>query len=74
MNRILIFLAALIFSAGSSYAQETTADDLSGWANEWKHAFSKEGIKEMLQEPSRLPRANHCDRLSWTSFRNRILE
>ena len=50
MNRFLIFLAVLIFSAGSSYAQETTADDLSGWANEWKYAFSKEGVKEWKPE------------------------
>ena len=50
MNRILIFLAALIFSVGSSHAQETRADNLSGWANEWKHAFSKEGIKEWKPE------------------------
>ncbi len=50
MNRILTFLAALIFSAGISYAQDTTADDLSLWANEWKYAFSKEGIKEWKHE------------------------
>lgn len=50
MNRFLISLAVLIFSAGSSYAQETMADDLSGWANEWKHAFSKEGVKEWKPE------------------------
>ena len=50
MNRIITFLAVLIFSAGSSYAQDTTADDLSGWANEWKHAFSKEGVKEWKPE------------------------
>ena len=50
MNRILTFLAALIFSAGISYAQDTTADDLSLWANEWKYAFSKEGVKEWKPE------------------------
>ena len=50
MNRFLISLAVLIFSAGSSYAQETMADDLSGWANEWKHAFFKEGVKEWKPE------------------------
>lgn len=50
MNRFLISLAVLIFSAGSSYAQETMADDLSGWANEWKHAFSEEGVKEWKPE------------------------
>ena len=26
------------------------ADDLSGWANEWKHAFSEEGFKEWKPE------------------------
>ena len=50
MNRILTFLAALIFSAGISYAQDTTADDLSLWANEWKYAFSKEGVTEWKPE------------------------
>ena len=50
MNRILTFLAVLIFSAGISYAQDTTADDLSLWANEWKYAFSKEGVKEWKPE------------------------
>lgn len=50
MNRILTILAALIFSAGISYAQDTTADDLSLWANEWKYAFSKEGVKEWKPE------------------------
>lgn len=50
MNRILTFLAALIFSVGSSHAQETMTEDLSGWANGWKQAFSKEGVKEWKPE------------------------
>lgn len=50
MNRIITFLAALIFSVGSSYAQETMSDDHSGWVNEWKYAFSKEGINEWKPE------------------------
>lgn len=50
MNRIITFLAALIFSVGTLYAQETMADDLSGWANEWKYAFSPEGRKNWSSE------------------------
>ena len=50
MKRILIILAALLFSIGSSYAQETMSDDLSRWADSWRHAFSKEGIAEWKPE------------------------
>lgn len=50
MKRILTTLAAIIVASVSAFAQETMAEDLSGWANEWKYAFSKEGVKEWKPE------------------------
>ena len=50
MKRILTTLAAIIVASVSAFAQETMAEDLSGWANEWKYAFSKEGMKEWKPE------------------------
>lgn len=46
MKRILTTLAAIIVASVRAFAQETMAEDLSGWTNEWKYAFSKEGVKE----------------------------
>ena len=31
-------------------AQETNSEGVSGWANEWKYAFSKAGVKEWKPE------------------------
>lgn len=50
MKRILTILTAVIIASGSALGQETMAEDLSGWANEWKYAFSKEGVKEWKPE------------------------
>ena len=50
MNRILTFLAILMVSVGTSYGQETMADNLSGWADEWEYAFTKEAVKEWKPE------------------------
>lgn len=51
MKRIIIYIAVIAgFGAFDAAAQETMADGLSGWTNEWKHAFSKEGVKEWKPE------------------------
>ena len=50
MKRILTILTALIVTSGSAFGQETMAEDLSGWTNEWKYAFSKDGVKEWKPE------------------------
>ncbi len=50
MNRIITFWAALVFSVGSLYAREAMTEDLSGWADGWRRAFSKEGIDEWKPE------------------------
>lgn len=50
MKRIITLIAALVIVAGNVSAQETMAEDLSRWANEWKHAFSPVGIKEWKPE------------------------
>ena len=50
MKRILTAFTVFIVTATSLFAQETMADDISGWANEWKYAFSKEGVKEWKPE------------------------
>jgi hypothetical protein len=49
MKRILIILSVLLIGSGSASAQ-TFADDAGKWANEWKHAFSSEGVKEWKPE------------------------
>lgn len=46
INRIITILIVIIVTSGSAFGQETMAEDLSGWTNEWKYAFSKEGVKE----------------------------
>ena len=50
MNRIITILIVLIVTSGSAFGQETMAEDLSGWTNEWKYAFSKEGRKNWKTE------------------------
>ncbi len=53
MRSYLKFLSVLLFlilSSNTIKAQETLADALPGWADEWKYAFSKEGIKEWKPE------------------------
>ena len=50
MRRILTAFTIFIAAAASAFAQETMADEISDWANEWKHTFSKEGIKEWKPE------------------------
>ena len=47
MKRLIITLfICLFFTSGIVNAQETQ----SGWANEWRYAFSKEGMKEWKPE------------------------
>ena len=50
MKRILIAITFLIFITASAFAQETMAEYISGWANEWKYSFSKEGVKQWKPE------------------------
>lgn len=50
MKRILTAFTVFIVAAASAFAQATMTEELSGWANEWKEAFSKEGIKEWKPE------------------------
>ncbi len=50
MKRILTILSVLLLACGTVHAQETMAEDAPDWANEWKYAFSKEGIKEWKPE------------------------
>ena len=40
----------MLITGGSTYAQESMTHDASTWANEWKYAFSKEGVKEWKPE------------------------
>ena len=49
MKRILTILIALLV-AGNVFAQKTMAEDISDWSNEWKYAFSKEGVREWKPE------------------------
>lgn len=51
MKRIILYFA-IVAGLGTfdAAAQETMTDALSGWTNEWKHAFSKEGVKEWKPE------------------------
>ena len=50
MKRILTIITVLLITGGSTYAQESMAQDASTWANEWKYAFSKDGVKEWKPE------------------------
>lgn len=50
MKRIIITLTALMIAAVCAFAQETMVEDVSGWAQEWKHAFSKDGKKAWKTE------------------------
>ena len=45
----MVFMAFL-FVSYDVRAQETMAEDLCGWANEWKYAFSKDGRKNWSPE------------------------
>lgn len=49
MKRILTIVIAVL-AAGNVFAQGTVAEDNERWANEWKYAFSKDGIKEWKPE------------------------
>ena len=49
VKRILTIISALFIGFGSASAQ-TFAEDAGKWANEWKYAFSKEGVKEWRSE------------------------
>ncbi len=40
----------LIFTLGALNAQEMIVENQMGWAEGWKYAFSKEGIKEWKTE------------------------
>ena len=50
MKRILAIISVMMIVSGTVYAQETMAQDTNTWANEWKYAFSKDGIKEWKPE------------------------
>ena len=50
MKRILTIITVLLITGGSTFAQENMAQDASTWANEWKYAFSKDGVKEWKPE------------------------
>ena len=50
MKRILTILCTMITAIGSASAQNPMAGDMSRWADEWKHAFSKEGVREWKPE------------------------
>lgn len=45
MKRILTILCTMITAIGSASAQNPMAEDMSRWADGWKHAFSKEGVR-----------------------------
>ena len=49
MKRIMTILIAVL-AAGNVFAQGSVSEDNQRWANEWKYAFSKEGIKEWKPE------------------------
>lgn len=49
MKKLLLLLTILLISFSTS-AQETMADDMKKWSDEWKYAFSKEGVKEWKPE------------------------
>lgn len=49
MKRILTIVIAVL-AAGNVFAQGTVAEDNERWANEWKYAFSKDGINEWKPE------------------------
>lgn len=50
MKRILTILCTMITAIGSASAQNPMAEDMSRWADGWKHAFSKEGVREWKPE------------------------
>lgn len=53
MTKRIIAFAIVLLTTGLQYrvfAQETLSDGLSDWANEWKRAFSKEGVKDWKPE------------------------
>ena len=47
---LFVIISALVFSAGTAFAQGTMADDMKRISNEWKYAFSKEGVKQWKPE------------------------
>lgn len=47
MKRILTILCTMITAIGSASAQNPMLEDMSRWADGWKHAFSKEGGQRM---------------------------
>ena len=50
MKRILTILCTMITAIGSASAQNPMAEDMSRWADGWKHAFSKDGVREWKPE------------------------
>ena len=50
MKRILTILCTMITAIGSASAQNPMVEDMSKWADEWKHAFSKEGVRKWKPE------------------------
>lgn len=50
MKRILTILCTMITAIGSASAQNPMVKDMSRWADGWKHAFSKEGVREWKPE------------------------
>lgn len=50
MKRILTILCTMITAIGSASVQNPMAEDMSRWADGWKHAFSKEEVREWKPE------------------------
>lgn len=50
MKRILIVLSILLLAGATVSAQETMEEDVKNWVNEWKYAFSTEGVKDWKPE------------------------
>ena len=50
MKRILTILLTLLLASVTAFAQESMTEGVNSWANEWKYAFSKEGVKEWKPE------------------------
>ena len=50
MKRILTILLTLLLASVTAFAQESMTEGVNSWANEWKYAFSKDGVKEWKPE------------------------
>ena len=72
MKRILTILCTMITAIGSASAQNPMAEDMSRWADGWKHAFSKEGVREWKPEFTlRYYAGGHCRANAYRRHTNR---